>query len=434
VTAKLDAPTRNGKRTDMPNRRQLLLGAAALPAATLATTLSRPALAQAPREVVIGAVYPMSGANAQIGVDCRHALETAVALVNERHDLDLPLARGEGLANGARLRLVMADHQADPQKGRAEAERLITGEKVAALVGSFHSAVTVTASVTAERYGVPFLAADSSSPSLHKRNLRFFFRPAAHDEMFTAAMFDFLDGRKRAGDRIETVALVHEDTIFGTDSSAVQRRLAGERGYRVVADVKYRANSPSMTAEVQQLKSADADVLMPSSYTTDSILLLRTMGELGYQPRNIIAQAAGFAEQALYDAVGERGEGAISRGAFSLDLAAKRPSVAAVNALYRARSGKDLNDNTSRQFMGMLLMADAISRAGDTAGAKIRDALAATDIPGEQTIMPWKRVAYGPDGQNTDADPVLLQWIGGRFHTIFPEAAAVRAARWPMRG
>ena len=41
----------------------------------------------------------------------------------------------------------------------------------------------------------------------------------------------------------------------------------------MAADIKYRANSPSLTAEVQQLKAADADVLMPSSYTTDSILL-----------------------------------------------------------------------------------------------------------------------------------------------------------------
>jgi branched-chain amino acid transport system substrate-binding protein len=408
-------------------RRLLLLGAATAP------VLARPALAQPAREIAIGALYPMSGAGAQVGVDARHALETAVAIVNESHDLDLPLARGTGV-NGARLRLVLADHQADPQKGRAEAERLITQERVAALIGSFHSAVTVTASVTAERYGTPFLAADSSSPSLHKRNLKFFFRPAAHDEMFTAAMFDFLDARRKAGDRIETVALVHEDTIFGTDSSAVQRRLAGERGYRVAADVKYRANSPSMTSEVQQLKSADADVLMPSSYTTDAILLLRTMAELGYQPKNILAQAAGFAEQAFYDAVGDRAAGAISRGAFSLDLAARRPSVGAANALFKARSGKDLNDNTSRQLMGMLLMAEAVSRAGSTEGAKIRDALAATDIPGAQTIMPWRRVAYGPDGQNLEADPVLLQWLDGRFQTIFPEQAAIRAARWPMRG
>ena len=161
-------------------------------------------------------------------------------------------------------------------------------------------------SATTERYGIPYVAADSSSPSLHRRNMKFFFRPAAHDEMFSKAMFDFMDALKKKGKKIETIALFHEDTIFGTDSSNVQQKLAEERGYKVAADIKYRANSPSLTAEVQQLKSADADVLMPSSYTTDAILLVKTMAELGYKPKNIVAQAAGFSEKTVFDTVGDK--------------------------------------------------------------------------------------------------------------------------------
>ena len=87
-------------------------------------------------------------------------------------------------------------------------------------------------------------------------------------------MLDFLDQERKNGKKIDTVALFYEDTIFGTDSSNTQRKLAAERGYKVVADIKYRSNSPSLTSEVQQLKSANPDVLLPSSYTTDSILLV----------------------------------------------------------------------------------------------------------------------------------------------------------------
>ena len=68
---------------------------------------------------------------------------------------------------GAKIRLVFADHQGDPQKGRAEAERLITQEKVCAIVGTYQSAVAVTVSQICERYQIPFLSADNSSPSLH---------------------------------------------------------------------------------------------------------------------------------------------------------------------------------------------------------------------------------------------------------------------------
>ncbi|MFE1603245.1 ABC transporter substrate-binding protein [Methylobacterium sp. ID0610] len=415
----------------MIRRRDLLAGGAG------ALALSGLGLspARAADEVVVGVLYAMSGASAQVGVDARHAIETALDVINASHDLDLPLAKGAGLPGlgGAKIRLVFADHQGDPQKGRAEAERLITQSKVSALLGCYHSAVSATVSATAERYGVPFLCADSSSPSLHRKGLKFFFRPAAHDEMFSAAMFDFLDAQRGKGQTIETVALFFEDTIYGVDSATVQRKLAAERGYKIAADIKYKSNSPSLTAEVQQLKTANADVLLPTTYTTDAILLTKTMAELGYKPKSIIAQAAGFSEKVTYDTVGDKLQGLITRGSFSLDLAAKRPSVGAVNALYKARAGRDLNDNTSRQLMGLIVLAEAVNRAGSADGQKIRTALAATDIPGAQTIMPWKRVAFGPDGQNTDADPVLLQWVGETFVTVFPESAAVAPALWPMK-
>jgi len=413
----------------MISRRHVLLGGVA--SAALAPIAARAQTS----EVVIGLTYPLSGASAQIGVDAQKAFETAVEIINNDQDFDLPLARGSGLPGlgGAKIRLVSADHQGDPQKGRAEAERLITQEKVCAVLGTYQSAVAVTVSQTCERYQIPFMSADNSSPSLHRRGLKYYFRAAPHDEMFSAAMFDFLDAIKKKGAKANTLALFHEDTIFGTDSANAQTKLANERGYKIVADIKYRANSPSLSAEVQQLKAANADVLMPSSYTTDGILLVKTMAELGYKPNAIVAQAAGFSEQALYDAVGDKLEGVITRGSFSLDLAAKRPMVGKINALFKAKSGKDLNDNTSREFMSLIVMADAINRAKSTDGEKIRDALAATDMPGEQTIMPWKRVKFDDMGQNNDADPVLLQYVGGKFVTIFPSQVAVAEAVWPMK-
>jgi branched-chain amino acid transport system substrate-binding protein len=410
------------------HRRALLIGGAAS-----LTVLSARLEAQS-QEVVVGALYPLSGANAQIGIDAKQAFETALDVVNNPHDLDLPLAKTAGLPglSNAKVRLVYADHQGDPQTGRAEAERLITQEKVAAIIGCYHSAVSATASQTAERYGVPFMCADSSSPNLQRRGLKFFFRASPHDEMFSQAMFDMLDNLRKKGEKIETLALFHEDTIFGTDSANVQLKLAKDRGYKVLADIKYRANSPSLTAEVQQLKAPNADVLMPSSYTTDSILLMRTMNELGYKPKAIVAQAAGFSEQAFYSAVGNLAEGVITRGSFSLDLETKRPAVRTVNNVFKKRSGKDLNDNTSRQFMAMLVLADGIDRAKSTDGDKVRDALAATDIPGDKTIMPWKDVKFDSQGQNNDCDPVLLQWVKGKFVTIFPPQAAVAEVLWPM--
>src|SRR4029078_8887329 len=204
-------------------RRNVLLGA------TAAAALGPIAARAQTSEVVIGVLYPLSGASAPIGVDGQKACEPAAELINKNSDFELPLARGEGLPGlgGAKVRLVFADHQADPQKGRAEAERLITQEKVCAIIGTYQSAVAVTVSQICERYQIPFVSADNSSPSLHRRGLKYYFRAAPHDEMYSAAMLDFFDSLQKKGTKIETLSLFHEDTIFGTDSGNAQAKIAG---------------------------------------------------------------------------------------------------------------------------------------------------------------------------------------------------------------
>ena len=117
---------------DLHRRAVLIGGVASL------TALSARLDAQQ-QEVVVGALYPLSGANAQIGIDAKQAFETALDIVNSSHELDLPLAKTAGLPGlgGSKVRIVYADHQSDPQKGRAEAERIITQDKVSALIGTY---------------------------------------------------------------------------------------------------------------------------------------------------------------------------------------------------------------------------------------------------------------------------------------------------------
>ena len=389
--------------------------------------------ARAADDVVIGALYPMTGPSAQVGNDAKAAMETAADIINGHHDIPMILGKGGGLSNlgGAHIRLIFADHQGDPQKARAEAERLITQEHVVALIGSYQSATAATISQVADRYQIPFMSAENSSPSLSQRGLKWFFRTSPHDIMFTQAMFDFFrDIGAKTGRPVKSVVLFHEDTIFGTDSANAQKQMAEAAGIKVAADIRYRGNSPSLSAEVQQIKAADADVIMPSSYTSDAILLLRGLHDVGYTPKAIMAQSAGFVEQAFIEAVGPLAEGVMSRSAFALDAAKARPAIPAVNALFRARSNKDLNDTTGREIIALMVLADAINRAGSTDPEKLRQALIATDIPGNQTIMPWKGIKFDATGQNIEATPVIQQIKGGVYHTIYPFDVAAAEAVW----
>jgi branched-chain amino acid transport system substrate-binding protein len=244
-------------------------------------------------------------------------------------------------------------------------------------------------------------------------------------------MFQFFkDVGSKTGHKVGSVALFYEDSIFGTDSSNVQRKIAGEAGINVAADIKYRANSPSLSAEAQKLKAANADVLLPSSYTSDAILILKAMNEIGYKPKAIMAQAAGFQESGFLIGAGALAEGAMSRSSFALDAVKSRPAIAPVNALYRAHNNKDLNDNTSREVTALLVLADAINRAGSAKPEDIRVALVATDIKGVDTIMPWTGVKFDATGQNIEGTPVIQQVTNGTYHTVWPFDVAAQDVVW----
>jgi branched-chain amino acid transport system substrate-binding protein len=408
------------------DRRTLLMAAGAL---TLAGRAARAA-----EEVVIGAVYPLTGNGASVGLDAKAAIETAAELINGTHaPVATLLGKGGGLAGlgGAKIRLVFADSQNDPQKARAEAERIITQEKAIAIVGSYTSATGATISQVTERYEVPYISADNSSPSLNLRGLKWFFRTTPHDIMYTQGTFDFFaDVGKKTGKPVKTVALFYEDSIFGTDSSNVQRKLAEAAGIKVVADIKYRASSPSLSSEAQSLKAADADVIMPSSYTSDAILIMKSMAEIGYKPKAVMAQGAGFQETAFLTAAGPLANGVMSRSSFALDAGKTRPAIDPVNALYKAKNNKDMNDNTSREFTALMVLADAINRAGSAKPTDIQAALKATNIPGDQLIMPWKGVKFDETGQNILCNPVIQQVFDGTYKTIWPFDLAAEAPVW----
>lgn len=392
--------------------------------------------AQAQQEVKIGAIYPLSGPVAQVGLDAVAALKTVEEIVNEGADLPLPLAKSKGLPGlkGAKIKLIVADHQGKPEVGLSEAERMITQEKVSALIGTYFSSVTAAASQAAERAGVPFLTAASTSPALTERGFKFFFRTTPTDEDFSKLMFSFMkDLSAKSGKKLDSVALFHEDTAFGSDSSKVQKRLAGEQGFKVKEDITYKAQTTSLSSEVQRLKAANADVLLPSSYTSDTFLLMRTAKELDFNPKLIVAQNAGFTDPTFISTLGKDAEGAITRSPYNSDLAKRIPLITKVNEIFKKHSkGRDLSDVPARVFTGMMTLVDAINRAGSTDPEKIRAALAATNTPASELIVPYTGVKFNEKGQNTGVRPILMQVQKGSYCTIYPFELSACEVKYPM--
>ena len=400
----------------------------------LLMVFSNPVPAQQ-KVIKIGAVYPLTGNIASTGLDCRRGVDLAVDIINGKYDLDLPLAKSEGLPNlgGAKLEIVYADTKGDPKNGMSEAERLIAQEKVVAMIGAYQSSVTKTASQATERLKIPYVCSDSSSPTLTERAYKYFFRVSPHDAIFAHDQLVFLkDLEKKTGKKIQTVALLYENTEFGSNAGKYLKKYAQEFGYKVVADVSYSANATDVTSEVGTLVKSRPDVLMHASYITDAILFTKTFKEMGFAPKGILTMA-GYIEPGYLPAVKADGNYIIIRSTFALDLAKKKPLVAKVNQLFKKKYGIDMSENAARSFMAPFVLADAINRAKTTESEAVVKALLATNITGKQVIYPWKGIKFDPAShQNIYAQGTLVQIQNQDYVTVWPFASAAKEVVWPF--
>jgi branched-chain amino acid transport system substrate-binding protein len=395
--------------------------------------------ASAQQTVKVGVVYPLSGNAASAGNYEKMAIELAAEVVNNGNaELAkiLPFISANGGLpglKGAKIQVVVADNQGTPAAGANQTLRLITQEKVAAIVGAYQSGITETASAVAEKYSIPFVNPESVAANLTERGFKWFFRitPVAAD--FARAYSAFLKEQKAAGKKVDAIAIVHENTEYGNSVSNVISDVFKKEGLSVTQNISYSANSTDVQPQVLQLKEKNPDVAIFISYTSDAILYTKTMKELNWKPAIMIADDAGFNDPKYIKEMGSQVEGLISRTSFS---AGKPGSVPALfDELYRKKTGGDaLEDVSGRGLQGMLVLLDALNRAGSTEPAKIQAALAATDLKKEQMAAGYNGVKFDAKGQNTLASSIATQMRGGQYVAVWPKASAAADLVLPYKG
>jgi branched-chain amino acid transport system substrate-binding protein len=406
-------------------------------AAAISVALSGPALAQT-KTVKIGGVYPLSGNAASAGVHAKAAIETAVEIINNAHPElgQLPLANNAGLAGlgGAKVEVVFADNQGSPAVGQNQALRLITEEKVVALSGAYQSGITLTTSAIAEKYGIPYVNGESVAANLTERGFKWFFRttPVAAD--FAKIYLDFLKDMKAGGVKTDNVAIVHENTEYGTSVASVITSVFKDNGLRIAQDIAYSANTTDVQSQVLQLKEKKPDVVIMVSYASDAILYSKTMQSLDYKPPMMIADNSGFSDPSFIKAVGKISQGVFNRSSFS--IGAPGSPTFLINEMYKKKSGgDDLDDTAARQMQGFFVLVDAIDRAKSTEPDKIQAALKATDLKPDQLIMGYKGVKFDDKGQNVLASGLVIQLQDGENYVpVWPKNSARAAPMLPYKG
>jgi len=432
------------------SRRQFLKTAGAAAVGSSILFKSSRIVSAKPPEVKIGVIYPLSGPSGYAGKTCRDAHDLCADYVNNLWpDLPIPIGKWEGIPslNGAKIKLIHADHRGEPDRGADLAKKLIHDEKVVGIAGAYHSSVTKTISTVCERNKIPMINPESTSPVLTRRGYKYFFRATPHDRLFVRDFFEFLDlliKGKVPGlpavpkSDIDTVGACTENTEWGAGTRDVIKEFTKKHGYKLVADIAYPHESPDLTAEVRNLLAPKPEVLMFASYISDAILLTKSMMEAKAKANIFWAQNTGHYHPKFMETFGTDIDGILSRTVFSKKLFAVKPVARYVNEEFKKRTGVDFVGATARAFTGMQTWAYVLNKAGSTDPEAIRQAADTIEIPGSELIVPWKGIKFedvgGETNQNTWASGLIIQYHKAEPEIIYPLDVATAKFTYPWKG
>ena len=357
--------------------------------------------------VNIGGLYPSTGSMAQIGQACVVAAKLAVEMVNN--------AGGVKSLGGAKLNLIISDVQSDTTVTRTETDRLISGNKLSAVHGCYASALTLIASEVCERAKVPIITG-SSTDQLNKGR-HFTFTPFARASQFAKAQ---LQMAKLVGAKPK-VAVVFENTAFGTATSNGLKELAPGEGVEIVMFEPYSAGFTDAGPLINKVKASGANALFSVSYLNDLILIVRTVKQVGLNIA-INGGSGGFVVPDFYKNVGQLAEGLLGVAHWNHDVNAAAQKV---NAEYKKRTGEFIFEYAGGLVAQTFMLVEAMERAKSADPVKVRDALAKLDVSsGYAAMAPGGKVKFEPDGKNAYGHPVGVQWQNGDLVSVFPKEDA----------
>lgn len=401
-----------------PNRRALLLGAAGV----LTAPLAAPRIAGAqPAPIRLGILQPVTGALAQDGEYGRLGAELAINEINA--------AGGLRALGGARIQMVFGDARSNPEGGTAEVERM-HGEGVVAVVGGFASPICLAASQAASRYDLPYIVDVGVSDQIVSRGLRNTFRFGPGFGKVTAGALDNLVALNNAAGRpARTVVVVHEDGLFGSGMARLMQAQLPSRGFEILETISHPTPARDMSNIALRIRALNPDLIIPSSYYAEFVLLSQTLQQRRIRPKGIYCVLNGAASNFRF--VREFPQAANLVMDVNHWADPRKPKTAELRRQVEAQNRFWLY-NTPLNYSAVMLVANALERAGRADRVALIEALARTDGSFTNHIMP-----YGPtrfeNGQNQAAQAVNTQVIDNDIKVIFPTdfADARPVFPWP---
>jgi branched-chain amino acid transport system substrate-binding protein len=358
-----------------------------------------------PKAVKVGILHPVTGALAYSGQQCREGALMALEDINKA---------GIKSLGGAKLDAVLGDAQSSPQAGTAEVEKM-NEAGCSAIVGAYASSICLATTQAAAKYDLPHVVDIGVADQIVSRGLKNTFRfGPGYATCAQVAVNNLHVLNTLAGKPAKTVMIIHEESLFGTGTANLLARELPGFGFEVKEVVKHANPTRDFNNIVLRMKSVNPDIVIPANYYNEYALLVRTMQQQKVVPKAIYSVLGGAASS--YKFVKEFPTAANGIIDCNHWFNPKDKRAAALRKRVEAK-GLFFTYEIFNTYTAVRLLADAIDRAKSGDRAAITAALASSTF--SDHFLPYGDTKF-VNGQNTGAQPLMTQVLGGDIKVIVP--------------
>jgi len=272
---------------------------------------------------------------------------------------------------GKKIQLITEDNQSKAGESATVVKKLISRDKVVAILGEVASSRSLEAASIAQSAKIPQISPTSTNPAVTETG----------DYIFRVCFIDPFQGVVMAKFAKDTLK-VRRVAVLTSVSSAYSVGLAKYFKERFVADggvvaieQRYSEGDRDFKAQLTAIRAAGVDGLFVPGYYTEAALICKQAKDLGLNVP--IFGGDGWEAPQLVEIGGAAVEGTYFSTHYSAEN--KTPAVTEFLAKYKQRWNNEVPDAMAALgYDSVLVLIDAIKRAGTTESAKLRDALAAT--------------------------------------------------------
>ncbi|NVJ06826.1 ABC transporter substrate-binding protein [Myxococcus sp. AM001] len=314
--------------------------------------------------ILLGEVGSLTGSEATFGVSARNGIELALKEANEA-----------GGVKGKKLQVRVYDSQGRPEEGAQAVTRLITQDKVVAILGEAASSVSMAMAEKAQAGQVPMVTPTSTAPEVTQKG-DYIFRVCFIDPFQGLVMAKFA----RENLKLSRVAVLRDNkSAFSMGLADVFTDKFKAFGGEVPGDESYSKGDTDFRAQLTSLKRLKPDAVFVPGYYTDVGIIARQAREIGLKVP--LLGGDGWDSDKLYELGGSALEGSYFSNHYSPGN--PDPVLQKFLARYKATYGSVPDSVAALAYDAARVTIDAMKRAPDLSGPSLRDAIAATkDFPG----------------------------------------------------